>query len=149
MFSPLLGKRLAAWMPVALLAAAAGGCGEPAAHIKGRVIHNGSPVAGADVMLSAAEDPRRQFFGTTGEDGTIHVSYGEQSGAPPGAYTVRVTHATLRDGSPLPPGEEGEALRNSPRASERTFVFERELSPGANPLDLKLEEGRLDPGAAP
>ena len=149
MYPRLLGKRLAVWTPLVLLAAAAGGCGEPAAQVQGRVTHNGSPVAGADVMLSAVEDPRRQFFGATGEDGTIHVSYGEQSGAPPGTYTIRVTHVMLRDGSPLPPGEEGEALRNSPRAVERTFLFERDLSTGANPLDLKLEEGRLDSVAAP
>ena len=147
MFSPRRRKRLAVWMPVALLVAAAGGCGEPAAQVQGRVTHNGSPVAGADVMLAGAEDGGRQFFGTTGEDGTIYVSYGEQSGIPPGAYVVRITHAMLRNGSPLPPGEEGEALRNSLRAIERTFVFERALSAGANPLDLKLEEGRPEPAA--
>lgn len=118
------------------------GCGPPTAQLQGLVTYQGAPAGGADLMLEAKET-REQYFGATGEDGKLYVSYDEEGGVPPGPYTIRVTYSTLPDGKPLPPGEEGATLRNSGRAVTKTFVMDQELAAGSNTLDLKLENARV------
>ncbi|MBW3599471.1 MAG: hypothetical protein KY475_19640 [Planctomycetes bacterium] len=132
---------------VIAFAAAGAGCGPPVARVEGAVTHQGQPVSNADLMLVQHDNPARQFFGATGEDGEIYVTYQDAQGAPPGRYAIHVTHAVLRDGRPLPPGEEGAVLRDSPQAVGRTYVFEQELDAGVNVLHLKLENAQLEPAA--
>jgi hypothetical protein len=101
------------------------------------------------VVVTHPDDPNQQFFGVTGDDGSLHVSYRTKDGIPPGTYEIRIRSITQRDGQPLPPGEEGAVLRQAGATVSREFVFNAELKSGPNELDLKLENGRLKPPAGP
>jgi hypothetical protein len=115
------------------------GCGQPAARISGNVTHNGQAVAGAEVVVESAANPEEQFFGMTTDDGSLHVGYRTKPGVPPGAVKIRLTHATQRNGQPLPAGEAGQALRASDQALVKTYIFDQTLVNGNNVLELKLE----------
>jgi hypothetical protein len=135
----LIGTR---WAPLALAIIVLTGCGHSLAVVEGKVTDEGKPVASAEVMVAHADDTDRQFFGVTGEDGSLHVTYRDAAGAPPGRYLIHIRYATQRDGQPLPSGEDGAALRRKGAVMTREFVFDQELHAGSNALDLKLENGR-------
>ncbi|MCL4204738.1 MAG: hypothetical protein KJ000_19855 [Pirellulaceae bacterium] len=131
------------WHFVGLLctvAVALPGCGGSLAQVTGRVTHNGEPVGKADVVVESVSDTSLQFFGMTSEDGALYVGYRDKDGVPLGPCQIRVTHHTLRDGTRLPPGEEGQALRSSNKSIGKVYRFDQDLKAGKNDLDLKLEE---------
>ena len=131
------------WHFVGLLctvAVALPGCGGSLAQVTGQVTHNGEPVGKADVVVESVSDTSLQFFGMTSEDGALYVGYRDKDGVPLGPCQIRVTHHTLRDGTRLPPGEEGQALRSSNKSIGKVYRFDQDLKAGKNDLDLKLEE---------
>jgi hypothetical protein len=125
---------------VCTVATALTGCGGSLAQLSGKVTHNGEPVNRADVVVESVADASLQFFGMTTEDGALYVGYRDQEGLPPGPCQIRVTHHTLRDGTRLPPGEDGQALRGSNKSIGKIYRFDQDLKAGKNVLDLKLEE---------
>jgi hypothetical protein len=131
------------WGVLALALLVLSGCGKSLAILGGKVTEEGRPVAAAEVVVAHPDDPDQQFFGVTGEDGSLHVTYRDADGAPPGRYKIHIRYTTQRDGQALPPGEEGAVMRQKGAVMTREFVFDEELKPGANLLDLKLENGRL------
>jgi hypothetical protein len=126
------------------LALAAPGCGSSDAVVQGKVTRQGQPVASAEVAFEKKDDPNQQFFGVTGEDGSLFVTYRDREGLPPGSYTIRITSTTQRDGQPLPGGEEGAVLRQSGNIVTRVYRFEKDVAAGDNQLDLKLEDAQVE-----
>jgi hypothetical protein len=120
-------------------AMAVAGCGGSVARITGTVSHNGEPVRAADVVVESTADAAQQFFGVTTDDGSLYVGYRDKPGLAPGAWKIRVTQYTLRNGQPLPGGEAGQAIRTSGHVVAKTYLFEQELTGGQNTLELKLE----------
>lgn len=141
--------QLLSLIATALLSLPFVGCGNPMATVTGHVTENGQPVANATVAIFSPTDSSRQYFGATSADGTLFVTYGEDQGMPPGPYTVRISHSTLADGQPVPPGEEGAALSAAGKVVPHIYVFDKELTAGQNSLDLALEQGRQDGADAP
>ena len=134
----------AAWVVSSFAILSLTGCAPTEGVLEGTVTHHGAPVASAEVVVAAQDDPGQRYFGVTGEDGSISLTYRTRQGLSPGRYTIRVTQLTRRGGRPLPPGEEGAALEQSGAAISRTYVFERDVAAGVNRFDLKLEDGRLE-----
>jgi hypothetical protein len=126
---------------LALLTLGLSGCGSTDGVVQGKVTSEGAAVASAQVMFASKDDPSQEYFGVTGDDGSLHLTYRTRDGLPPGRYAIRITRATLKDGSPVPPGEEGTVLRQAGEVVSRRYEFERDVTAGMNQFDLKLEEG--------
>ncbi|MCA9155210.1 MAG: carboxypeptidase regulatory-like domain-containing protein [Planctomycetales bacterium] len=146
---PILFTKLLGLIATVLLSLPFIGCGNPMATVTGHVTQNGQPVANATVAIFSPTDSSRQYFGATSADGTLFVTYGEDQGMPPGQYTVRVSHSTLADGQPVPPGEEGAALSAAGKVVPHIYLFDQELTAGRNSLELALERGRQDGANSP
>lgn len=122
---------------------AAAGCGPPLGRVSGTVTFQGRPVPLAEVGFEARDEPGRQAFATTGEDGRYTLAYPNGKGLVPGRYAVKVTRHTLPDGRPLPPGEQGTALlAEDGKTVSRHYYFEVEVTAGANTHDFELTRGR-------
>lgn len=124
---------------------AGGGCGGPVGTVSGKLTWQGQPVAGADVMLENTENQSHTFFGTTLDDGSLHVSYRTGTGLPPGSYKVRVTYFTTKDSKPLPSGEAGQVAKVSGGAESKAVQFEAVINAGANNISLDLENAPTAP----
>ena len=74
-----------------------------------------------------------KFFGLTLDDGEIQID--TRDGIPPGQYDIVVVTYKMRDGSPLPLGEQGDAAKESGRAIKQVYVFKTELKSGVNKLE--------------
>ncbi len=116
------------------------GCGGPLGRVDGKVTLKGQPVADADIVFQPEENPNTWYSGLSFEDGSYQLSYGRSSGLPVGRYTVKVTYYALKNGQPLPSGEEGKALRDEEKAVAKTVSFDRDISAGKNTLDFELDE---------
>jgi hypothetical protein len=122
---------------------AAVGCGGATGQPTGKVTRNGKPVPDAEITFTSATNSRATVHGSTGPDGVYHLSYIRDGGLPPGKYTVTVAFYTLRNGKPLPDGEEGAALRGDDEKVIRHAVeYDRDIAAGGNPHDFELTEGR-------
>lgn len=120
------------------LLVALGGCGGAVGQPTGKIVWNGQPVAGAELMFESDRDAALQFFGRSGDDGVYQLSYRTFKGVPVGHYKVTVTGTFLPGGKPLPTGEAGVALRSSGKAARRAFLFERDVAAGSSTIDLDL-----------
>ena len=134
-------RALACGLLVGLLSAA--GCGSSTGQATGKVTWKGVPVDGAELTFAPVADPAATVHGTSGPDGAYHLNYIKDGGMPPGKYAVKVAVYTLRNGKPLPGGEEGATLRGDEgKVVKHTFTFDREVAAGANPHDFELNEGQ-------
>lgn len=121
--------------------AAAVGCGGATGQATGKVTRNGVPVTAAEIAFTSTTDPEATVHGATGPGGVYHLSYITNGGLPPGKYKVAVAYYTLRNGKPLPDGEEGSTLRGDETKVIRHAVeFERDIVAGTNPHDFELND---------
>ena len=122
---------------------AAVGCGGATGQATGKVTRNGKPVSSAEITFASATDPEATVHGASGPDGVYHLSYITGGGIPPGKYKATIAFYTLRNGKPLPDGEEGSALRGDETKVIRHAVeFERDIAAGSNPHDFELNDGK-------
>jgi len=122
---------------------AAVGCGGATGQATGKVTRGGGPVPSAEITFASATDPEATVHGASGPDGVYYLSYISGGGIPPGKYKVTVAYYTLRNGKPLPDGEEGAALRGDETKVVRHAVeFERDIAAGSNPRDFELNDGK-------
>jgi hypothetical protein len=121
------------------------GCAGPVGQPTGRVTLRGVPVAGAELTFLPAADPNAVATGVTDADGKYRLDYGGKRGVAAGKATVRVVYWTLPNGKPLPPGEEGSALKaDETKARQTTYVFEKEVPAGGATIDFELGEGKRE-----
>jgi len=125
-----------------LLAGLLAGCGGRLGQVKGMVTLAGRPVADAELFFKSKAKSDQEYFGVSGADGAYQVSYRMSTGMPAGAYEVRVTRYVLGDGSPLPTGEEGDAIRSEGRAFKEIYHFETEINTGDNEAPFELNLGK-------
>lgn len=130
---------------VPLLAALlAVGCGGAVAQPTGRVTLKGEPLAGAELTFLPAADPNAVATGVTDADGRYRLDYGTKRGVAVGKATVRIVRYTLLNGKPLPPGEQGTALKGDDTKSVRhTYTFEKDVAAGGA-IDFELSEGKKE-----
>lgn len=114
------------------------GCGDQFATIDGTIMLGESPISGADVYLEPDGNSEDKFFGLTLDDGEIQID--TRDGIPPGQYDIVVVTYKMRDGSPLPLGEQGDAAKESGRAIKQVYVFKTELKSGVNKLELDIKQ---------
>jgi hypothetical protein len=133
-----------------LMGALAGlsGCGGSVGQVAGRVSSQGQAVPKAELVFTLEGQPAEVFYGVTREDGSYRVDVGAKKGLPPGTYQVAVTDFVLADGTLAPGGEEGAALQSAGRAFQRTHMLTKEVAAGQNEIEIKLEEGQLQPQEA-
>lgn len=117
------------------------GCGSNVGTFEGRVTLDGKPAVNAEVEFRSEVDKRVRISAVALENGTYQVDYGAWDGLPEGPCRITVTHYLLRDGSPLPEGEEGYALRDTDKVVKRQVVFHEEIDSGTNKIDLEINEG--------
>jgi hypothetical protein len=119
-----------------------GGCSKPLGQATGTVTFKGTPVAGADIAFESTSSPDDTAYSVSSEGGAYTLDYRTRTGLPAGTYKVTITRYTLRNGKPLPGGEEGAAIKGDEgRVVQRSYVFEIELAAGANPRDFELTQG--------
>jgi hypothetical protein len=90
--SPRLTPKLL--LPAALALLAAGCFGSPRSTVKGKVLYNGAPLAGADLEFKPEGDlTLGSFGGQTDSDGSFEIKVGPGTGmnARPGRYVVLIT----------------------------------------------------------
>src|SRR6266540_1225202 len=103
------------------------GCGS-AGTPSGKITLNGQPVAGAEIVIQPDANPDAPVVGLSGPDGEYRLDFAGKSGVPTGKCRVAITHYTLRNGKPLPGGEEGAALKNDELKVLRTvYSFDKEI----------------------
>ncbi len=121
------------------------GCGGALATPSGKVTLNGEPVADVSLTFLPAANPDAVASGVTGADGLYRLDFGTKRGLATGKCTVRITRYTLKNGKPLPGGEQGTALKNDDKKSVRiTYVFEKDVTAGDATLDFELNEGKKE-----
>lgn len=155
-----LFARLLGTVGTLAVAIAVGGCGrsgEPIPKlvpVKGKVLLNGEPLAGASVSFV----PRDQTTGTGGfgatlADGTFELMHrSNASGVEPGAYTVLFSKFAMPDGSPIPEGKNATdvgatetlplELTNPPSDRARNVVTVRDNESNSFDFDLKAKKTR-------
>jgi hypothetical protein len=130
-------------LTVLLLTAGLVGCGGPVGHVEGQITNQGQTVPRADLVFTLENQPAAVFYGVSRDDGIYVLDEGERGGLPVGKYQVVVTEYVLPDGTPLPAGEAGAAIRGSDEATARRHSLTKDVAAGMNKLDLKLEEAQL------
>ena len=119
------------------------GCGKPVGQLAGTVTNKGAPVSRAELMFQSTANAEGQYFGISSDSGAYSINYRGQNGMPLGGYTVTVSHYTLSNGKPLPPGEEGEALKNKKGAVKKaTYDFAVDVLAGVNKIDFELTQAK-------
>lgn len=119
------------------------GCGEATGQPQGKVTLKGQPVVAAEIVFQSEANPDAPVTGLSGEGGKYTLDYAGKSGVPAGKCKVTITHYTLRNGKPLPEGEEGAMLKSDPAKSVRNvYVFEKDIPAGGGTLDFELSEGK-------
>jgi hypothetical protein len=119
------------------------GCGDATGRPQGKVMLKGQPVAGAEIVFQSEANPDAPVTGLSGAGGEYTLDYAGRSGVPAGKCKVTITHHTLRNGKPLPEGEEGATLKSDPSKSVRNvYVFDRDIPAGGGTLDFELSEGK-------
>ncbi len=116
------------------------GCGPPMARLRGTVTLQGKPVPQAEIFFESAESSGSGVSGRTDDNGVYYLNYLSPRGMPAGTYHATITVYMLPKGGPLPPGEEGAALRNDPeRVVRQVFRLSNlTIPPGETTLDLEL-----------
>jgi hypothetical protein len=116
------------------------GCGDPTAKVSGTVKLNSQPVSGAELVFVLENDANVEFQGLSTQDGSYQIDYGSKKAMPPGKYKVTVTWYRLRNGQPLPDGEEGDSLKGSPGVQQFSQPFSRDIAEGeAANFDFELD----------
>src|SRR5262245_10553192 len=81
-------------LPLAAVALLAAGCGSRLSTVKGKVLYNGEPLAGADLEFKPESDlTLGSFGGQTDSEGHFEIKIGKGTGmnAKPGRYVVLIT----------------------------------------------------------
>lgn len=117
------------------------GCGGSDATLSGRITSSGQPAGGASLQVQSMADSVRHGSGAVLADGVYRIDFGTKQGLPPGDCRIEIRHTVTSDGRPLPPGEDGMAMRQSGRVKNIHVAFIRCLSSGTNLIDLELDEG--------
>ncbi len=86
-------------LPLALVAAAAVGCGPGLSKVEGTVTWNGSPVEGATVVFVPESGTGPQAEGITDSSGRFSLSTGNKPGAKAGTYAVTVQKTAAPKGA--------------------------------------------------
>lgn len=133
----VLRRGLLLFGPVLLLS----GCGGGEATLSGRIMASGEPAGGASLEVQSMADAARRGSGAVLADGAYRIDFGTKQGLPPGDCRIEIRHTVTPDGKPLPPGEDGMAMRQSGRVKNIHVAFVRSLSSGTNQIDLELDEG--------
>ena len=119
------------------------GCARATGTLTGKVTANSDPVAVAELVFEAiGESSQREFYGQTDPGGMIVIDYGQLGGLPVGRCKITVTRFVLRDETPVPAGEKGEAMKSDGRAVQQSFEFERDIVSGDNTINLELADGK-------
>ena len=134
------GPRSRVWW-LMLASVALTGCASPVGTVTGKVTVKDKPVAGAELSFEPADREDEHYFGVANNEGAYQVSYRTKRGLPLGRYRVVVSRYLWR-GKPLPPGEGSEALRHDQHAVRESYLFEKDIAAGVNPIDFELTQGK-------
>lgn len=116
------------------------GCSsDPVATVDLKVVHQGEPVVGAEVLIEPDTSGQGSVFGITSDDGTCAFDWGERDGLVPGKYRISVTQFEGTDGKSLAGSEEGQAQIQGGQAVRKNYLFRQELTAGEATLSLSLE----------
>lgn len=118
------------------------GCGTQTAQVTGKVTSQDQPVPGAELTFQPVADPGDQFSGMCNTDGSFLISSRGRPGLPIGAYKVTVTRYATKDGKTIPPGEQGDVLKNTGKTIREAYEFEQTLTAGSNSVNLELSKGK-------
>lgn len=118
------------------------GCGDPAGTINGMVKNGDKPVQFAFIEINPKDPEGRSFRGETVDDGKYYLDSVAASGMPPGQYEAVITYHTLRNGDPLPAGEEGENMKSNGKTKEHKVVVDFEVKVGSHDFDFDVAQGR-------
>ena len=126
-----------------LLASTTVGCSSKST-VKGEVLLKSKPLSQAEVIFELKSDPvENRYTGGSFKTGNYVIDTRGKGGIPPGDYKVIVKWWVLRDGKPLPGGEEGQSLKyDRSRSFEFNVVFEKTVEAGENIIDLPVEKGK-------
>ena len=107
----------------------------------GTIVDGGVPVERAAIVFSGRiEDQEIEISGLTDAEGRYRLDYGVHDGLPVGPVEVSIERALLRDGSPVPPDEEGMHMLRTGEALSKRYEYGVELAPGSPQLDFDLAE---------
>ena len=98
------------------------------------------PVDGAEIVFTSQGESAQSFFGVSGSDGAYQLDLTGMDGIPAGTYQVTVTWWALKDGRPLPEGEEGQVLKNGGAAVKQTESFTKNVVAGPNAMSFELSD---------
>jgi hypothetical protein len=117
------------------------GCGKPMVNPTGKVTFKNRPVQRASLQMVSKDGSEEVFIaGMTDGSGVLQLDTSHRGGVPVGKYTITVSWWVLtRGGGPLPEGEAGEALKDTPAATNYTATLEKEITPETTTLDLEVE----------
>lgn len=99
--------RVAGWVLMAAVAAAAAGCGAKGVAVDGKVVDGGTPHAlgeGESISLTlTSDDGKTTGSGSVEKDGSFHVKKSDGTPLPAGKYKVSVIHYHMPAGGKGPP----------------------------------------------
>lgn len=123
------------------------GCGASVGKPVGKVTSDGKPVKGADLRFQPAGDTGVVVSGASNADGSYYVDNQGKSELATGKWTVTVTTYSLKNGKPLPDGEDGVTLKADPeRSLRKEYKFEIDVQAGNNAFDFDLTKDKLVTG---
>lgn len=131
--SPNLLRRAA----IAAVLLAAPGCASRV-NVGGKVVENGRPVPQADLRLVSPGDDSLFINGLSDDDGNYVLVTGGQRGVPPGRYEVTVTFWRMRNGQPLPKGEQGAAVKGTPATVRYVATLSHEITAKTTTLNVDV-----------
>jgi hypothetical protein len=119
------------------------GCGGAVVRPTGKVTLKGQPVGGVELRFDSDAAPNTPITGRSNADGTYQLDYGQQRGLAVGRSKITIAHYTLKNGKPLPDGEDGATLRNQPeKVTKHIYEFEKDIPEKTTELNFELGEGK-------
>jgi len=107
--------------------------------ITGKVLHDGQPLAKAELRWVSETDSSVFVGGVTDASGNIIVDAGGKQDIPVGKYKVTVVWWRLANGQPLPEGEQGTAAKSKPGvAKQYSATLEVEITKGTTSVELDV-----------
>lgn len=129
---------------LAVLLAAAVGCGSPSGEVSGKVTLDGNPVVGAEVTFVAPADmlDRTDAIGYTQEDGSYRLVYPGDAkfNIPTGDYKVTIGGGDAADGM-----SDGPAVKVPSAYRGEDTLLSATIASGKNEIDFELSSNPESP----
>lgn len=121
----------------ALLVLVVAGC-EKRVQLTGRVLNEGRPVPAAELSWAHQTDPTVTVSGVADAEGHYVLEAAGKKDIPVGKYRVTVTWWEMPGGQPLPPGEEGAAIKGSDQVRQFSAEVDVEVTGSSDTRDVDV-----------